>query len=40
MASKRHLQHPDHPLIKLRPLVDDKDLPDIKDFMIPEDFGK
>ena len=43
MASKRSKPHPDLPMVRLRPWVDDidiPDIPDIQDFQIPPDFGK
>ena len=40
MASKRYLQHPDLPMVKLRRWVDEADLPDIHNYDIPVTFGK
>ena len=40
MASKRSKPHPDLPMVRLRPWVDDIDIPDINEFQIPPDFGK
>ena len=40
LASRKSIQHPDHPMIKLRAQVEDKDLPDAQNFDIPPDFGK
>ena len=40
MASRKSIQHPDHPMIRLRAPVEDKDLPDVQNFDIPVDFGK
>ena len=40
MASKRSKPHPDLPMVRLRPWVDDIDIPDINGFQIPPDFGK
>ena len=40
MASKRSKPHPDLPMVRLRPWVDDIDIPDIHEFQIPADFGK
>ena len=40
MASRKSIQHPDHPMIKLRAPVEDKDLPDAQNVDIPPDFGK
>ena len=40
MASKRSIPHADLPMVRLRPWVDDIDIPDIHEFQILPDFGK
>ena len=40
MALRNRIQHPDHPMIKLRAPVKDKDLPDVQNFDIPVNFSK
>ena len=40
IASKKYIQHPDLPMVKLRSWVDETDLPDIHNYDIPVTFGK
>ena len=40
MDKRRSIPHPELDLVRLRPWRDDKDLPEIQDYLIADDFGE